>query len=212
MRSKEEAHDYRYFPEPDLPPLVLAAAWIEHQRTALPELPAARRARLEREHDISAYHASVVTGEPALADYFERLVAAGVEGRTAANWVTADVMTAWNETGGFPVSAARLAELIGLEREGTVSLQAAKRVFGELREGDAPARTVAERLGVIQVRDEGALAGWVDEVIAAHPDEVRRYRAGEGKLMGFFVGQVMKRSRGTAYPMGVQRLLTAKLG
>jgi aspartyl-tRNA(Asn)/glutamyl-tRNA(Gln) amidotransferase subunit B len=212
MRSKEESHDYRYFPEPDLPPMVLEAAWIERQRKALPELPAARRARLEQQHGISAYHASVVTGEPALADYFERLVAAGVDGRTAANWVTADVMTAWNETGGFPVGAARLAELIGLERDGTVSLQAAKRVFGELREGDAPARAVAERLGVIQVRDEGALAGWVDDVIAAHPDEVTRYRAGEGKLMGFFVGQVMKRSQGKADPKGVQPLLKAKLG
>jgi aspartyl-tRNA(Asn)/glutamyl-tRNA(Gln) amidotransferase subunit B len=211
MRSKEESHDYRYFPEPDLPPLVLGAEWIETQRTALPELPGARRQRLEREHGISPYHAGVVSGERELADYFEALVAAGVEGRVAANWVTGDVMTAWNETGGFPVTAARLAGLIGMERDGTLSLQAAKRVFAELRADDAAPAAVAQRLGVIQVKDESALSGWVTEVLASHPDEVSRYRGGETKLMGFFVGQVMKRSQGKADPKGVQPLLQERL-
>jgi aspartyl-tRNA(Asn)/glutamyl-tRNA(Gln) amidotransferase subunit B len=211
MRSKEESHDYRYFPDPDLPPLVLSAEWIDRQRAALPELPEARRARLEREHGISAYQASVVSGEPALADYFESLVAAGVEGRQAANWVTGDVMTAWNETGGFPVSAERLAALIAMERDGTVSLQAAKRIFAELREQDAEPRALAIQLGLVQVKDADALGGWVDEVLAAYPGEVARYRGGETKLMGFFVGQVMKRSKGKADPKGVQPLLQERL-
>jgi aspartyl-tRNA(Asn)/glutamyl-tRNA(Gln) amidotransferase subunit B len=211
MRSKEESHDYRYFPDPDLPPLVLSQEWISRQRDSLPELPAARRRRLEAGHGISAYHASVVSGEPALADYYESLVAAGVEGRQAANWVTGDVMTAWNETGGFPVSAERLAALIALERDGTVSLQAAKRIFAELRNGEADPRAIASRLGLMQVKDADALGGWVDEVLAAHPGEVERYRGGEKKLMGFFVGQVMKRSQGKADPKGIQPLLQERL-
>jgi aspartyl-tRNA(Asn)/glutamyl-tRNA(Gln) amidotransferase subunit B len=211
MRSKEESHDYRYFPDPDLPPLVLSQEWIDQQREALPELPEARRGRLEAEHGLSAYHASVVSGEPALADYYESLVAAGVDARQAANWVTGDVMTAWNDTGGFPVGAERLAALITLERDGTVSLQAAKRIFTELRERDAEPRDVAAQLGLLQVRDTDALSGWVDEVIAAHPGEAERYRGGESKLMGFFVGQVMKRSQGKADPKGVQPLLQERL-
>jgi aspartyl-tRNA(Asn)/glutamyl-tRNA(Gln) amidotransferase subunit B len=211
MRSKEESHDYRYFPDPDLPPLVLSQEWIDQQREALPELPEARRGRLEAEHGLSAYHASVVSGEPALADYYESLVAAGVDARQAANWVTGDVMTAWNDTGGFPVGAERLAALITLERDGTVSLQAAKRIFTELRERDAEPRDVAAQLGLLQVRDTDALSGWVDEVIAAHPGEAERYRGGESKLMGFCVGQVMKRSQGKADPKGVQPLLQERL-
>jgi aspartyl-tRNA(Asn)/glutamyl-tRNA(Gln) amidotransferase subunit B len=211
MRSKEESHDYRYFPDPDLPPLVLSQEWIDQQREALPELPEARRGRLEAEHGLSAYHASVVSGEPALADYYESLVAAGVDARQAVNWVTGDVMTAWNDTGGFPVGAERLAALITLERDGTVSLQAAKRIFTELRERDAEPRDVAAQLGLLQVRDTDALGGWVDEVIAAHPGEAERYRGGESKLMGFFVGQVMKRSQGKADPKGVQPLLQERL-
>ncbi len=211
MRSKEESHDYRYFAEPDLPPLVVDEGWVNRQRAALPELPDARRQRLEQDQGLSAYHAAVVSGERALADYFEALVEAGVEGRVAANWVTGEVMTAWNETGGFPVAAARLAELVALERAGTLSLQAAKRIFAELRERDDSPMELAERLGVVQVQDEDALAGWVAEVLARHPDEVARYRGGETKLMGFFVGQVMKQSRGQADPKGVQPLLQERL-
>ncbi len=216
-RSKEESHDYRYFPDPDLPPLVLAREWIEGQRAALPELPETRRARLEREFGLSAYHARVVASEPAFADYFEAVVRGDIDGRAAANWVTGDVMTAYNETGGFPVAPHRLAEVILLEKEGVVSLQGAKRVFAELiaRAGagapDREARDVAEEIGIVQVRDEGALAGWVDEVLAAHPAEVARFRGGEAKLMGFFVGQVMKRSQGRADPKGIQPLLADRL-
>ena len=159
----------------------------------------------------------ITRAEKALADYFEAVVRGGIDGRAAANWVTGDVMTAYNETGGFPVAPHRLAEVILLEKEGVVSLQGAKRVFAELaaRAGagipDRGAREVAEEIGIVQVREESALAGWVDEVLAAHPAEAARYRDGEAKLMGFFVGQVMKRSQGRADPKGIQPLLAERL-
>jgi len=212
LRSKEESHDYRYFPDPDLPPLVLSSSWVDEQRAALPELPESRRSRLEGAFGLSPYDARVLTGEAALADYFESVVSAGVEPKIAANWVMGDVMTTYNESGGFPVSAARLGALIGLVRDGVVSHQAGKRVYAELvrSDGEEPG-AVAERLGLVQVSDEGALAGWVDEVLAAHPGEVARFREGEAKLMTFFVGQVMKRSRGKADPKGVQPVLAEKL-
>ncbi len=210
-RSKEESHDYRYFPEPDLPPLVLTPEWIAERRDELPELPEARRARLELALGLTSYHASVISSERAIADYFEALLAGGVDPRAAANWTTGEVMTAWNETGGFPVEPERLAALVALERDGVVSLQAAKRVFAELREDGGDPRTVAERLGLLQVRDTDALAGWVEEVLEAFPGEVERYRAGEAKLLGFFVGQVMKRSKGKADPKGVQPVLLERL-
>jgi aspartyl-tRNA(Asn)/glutamyl-tRNA(Gln) amidotransferase subunit B len=211
-RSKEESHDYRYFPDPDLPPLQLAAEWIAAQRDALPELPEARRARLERALGIPAYDARVITSEAGLADYFERVVGAGVEPKAAANWVMGDVISSYNETGGFPVAPERLAALVGLERDGVVSHQAAKRVYLELAESpNGDPRAVAERLGLVQVSDQGALAGWVDEVLAANPAEVARYRGGETKLMAFFVGQVMKRSKGKADPKGVQPVLQERL-
>jgi aspartyl-tRNA(Asn)/glutamyl-tRNA(Gln) amidotransferase subunit B len=213
LRSKEESHDYRYFPDPDLPPLVLPPQWIAEQRAALPELPDARRARLELAYGLPAYDARVLTGELALGEYFESVVGAGLEPKTAANWVMGEVMTSYNETGGFPVSPDRLAALATLVRDGTVSLQAAKRIYGELARGDRDdPGVVAKRLGLVQVSDQGALAGWVDEVLAAHPAEVARYRGGEAKLIGFFVGQVMKRSQGKADPKGVQPVLQAKLG
>jgi aspartyl-tRNA(Asn)/glutamyl-tRNA(Gln) amidotransferase subunit B len=212
LRSKEESHDYRYFPDPDLPPLVLAPEWIADQRDGLPELPEARRARLEVAYGLPAYDARVLTSEVALAEYYESVVGAGVEPKIAANWVMGDVMTTFNETGAFPVEARRLAGLVTLVREGVVSHQAAKRVYTELaqRPGDEP-KAVAEQLGLVQVSDQGALGSWVDEVLAAHPAEVARYRGGETKLMGFFVGQVMKRSKGKADPKGVQPVLQERL-
>ncbi len=212
-RSKEESHDYRYFPDPDLPPLALSPTWIAERRAALPELPDARRSRLESSLGIPAYDARVITSEALLAEYFEAVVAAGAEPKTAANWVMGDVMTTFNESGGFPVPPTRLAALMGLVRDGVVSHQAAKRVYLEMAQSpDGEPKAVAERLGLVQVSDHSALAGWVDEVLAAHPAEVARFRAGESKLMGFFVGQVMKRSKGKADPKGVQPVLSEKLG
>jgi aspartyl-tRNA(Asn)/glutamyl-tRNA(Gln) amidotransferase subunit B len=212
LRSKEESHDYRYFPEPDLPPLALDDAWITERREALPELPEARRSRLEMAFGIPSYDARVLTSEVPLADYFESVVAAGVEPKTAANWVMGDVIATFNQTGGFPVSAGRLASLVGLVRAGTLSHQAAKRVYAEMVQSpDGEPAAVAERLGLVQVSDQGALATWVDEVLAASPAEVARYKAGETKLMAFFVGQVMKRSKGKADPKGVQPVLQERL-
>ena len=211
-RSKEESHDYRYFPDPDLPPLVLSPSWIEEQRAGLPELPEAKRARLETAYALSSYDARVISSEAGLAHYFESVVRAGADPKTAANWVMGDVMTTYNERGDFPVSAERLMELIELVRQGTVSHQAAKRVYSEMARtpGDG-ARAMAERLGLIQVTNEAELSGWVDEVLTAHPSEVARFRSGETKLLGFFVGQVMKRSKGKADPKGVQPVLQERL-
>ena len=202
MRSKEESHDYRYFDDPDLPPLVLAPATIAAIGEELPELPAAKRSRLRARYGLSAYDAGVLAAERSTADYFEAVCAAGAEPKAAANWVI-------NETGAVP-PAATLAELIGLVENGTLSHQAARRIYPELAGGGSP-RHAAERLGLLQVRDADALAAWVDAVIAGHPAEVARYRAGELKLMAFFTGQVMKQSRGQADPRRVQPMLARRL-
>jgi aspartyl-tRNA(Asn)/glutamyl-tRNA(Gln) amidotransferase subunit B len=212
MRSKEESHDYRYFPDPDLPPLVLAPAWINEQRAALPELPEEKRARLVSTYDVTPYHAGQLAAERPLVDYFEAVVAAGADAKAAIGWVLGEAITGYNESGRFAVAPAILADLIALVGKGTVSLQAAKKIYPELAKDAAPApQIVAERMGLVQVRDTGAIAQWVEEVIAAHPAEVQRYRGGEQKLMGFFVGQVMKKSQGKADPKGVQPVLQEKL-
>jgi aspartyl-tRNA(Asn)/glutamyl-tRNA(Gln) amidotransferase subunit B len=212
MRSKEESHDYRYFPDPDLPPLVLAPAWIAEQRAALPELPEARRARLASQYAVSAYHAGELTNERAVADYFETVMAAGADPKQAVSFVLGDAMTGYNETGRFAVAPARLAELAGLVARDVVSRQAASKIYLELaRDALASAQAVAERMGLVQVRDSDAIGQWADEVIAEHPGEVQRYLSGEQKLMGYFVGQLMKKSRGKADPKGAQAALQERL-
>jgi len=211
MRSKEESHDYRYFPDPDLPPLVLTPKWIEEQHAALPELPEPKRERFMTRYAITAYDAGVLASERPVADYFEAVVGAGAEAKAAANWVMGEAMSGYNETGRFGVSAERLSKLIGLVKEGVVSLQAAKRVYPELVDGNMEPRAVAERLGLIQVGDANTLGAWVEEVLAANPSEVERFRGGEAKLMGFFVGLVMKKSGGKADPKAVQPVLIEKL-
>jgi aspartyl-tRNA(Asn)/glutamyl-tRNA(Gln) amidotransferase subunit B len=212
-RVKEESHDYRYFPDPDLPPLVLAPAWVEAQRAGLPELPTARRARYADRFGLPGYDVGVLTAEPETGAYFEAVVAAGADPKAAANWVMGEALGSLRETGGFPVPAPRLAELIGLVAGGAVSHQAGRKVYAGLAaHPDHPPGVVAERLGLLQVGDESALAGWVDAVLAAHPGEVARFRAGEAKLLGFFTGQVMKASQGKADPKKVQPLLRSRLG
>jgi aspartyl-tRNA(Asn)/glutamyl-tRNA(Gln) amidotransferase subunit B len=211
MRSKEESHDYRYVPDPDLPPLVLSGEWIEEIRSELPELPAARRARFGAQYGLPSYDAGVLTADRAIAEYYEAVVAAGADPKAAANWVMTESLTGYNEVGRFAISAQALASLLALIKAGTVSHQAAKKVFLELGADGADPRAVAERLGLLQVRDEGALETWVDEVLAAHPQEVQRYRAGESKLLGFLTGQVMRKSQGKADPKGVQPVLVRKL-
>jgi len=211
MRSKEESHDYRYFPDPDLPPLVLTRRWIEEQKASLPELPDAKRERFMGVLGLPPYDAGVLAAERPVADYFEAVVAAGVEPKLASNWVINDAMRGYNETGRFAVEPARLAALIGLVKDGTVSNQAAKRVFPELLTSSEAPRAVAERLGLVQVGDTDQLSTWVDEVLAANPKEVERYKAGESKLLGFFQGQVMKKSGGKADPKKVGPLLQERL-
>jgi aspartyl-tRNA(Asn)/glutamyl-tRNA(Gln) amidotransferase subunit B len=223
MRSKEESHDYRYFPDPDLPPLVVSPADIEAARDALPELPRARRARLESAYALSAYDASVLTQSRATADYFEAVVergapakqSANVSAKAAANWVMGPVQALWNErgadAGSSPVSPAALFELIGLVADGTISEASGKTVLSVIAaEGGSPAEIVRAR-GLAQVRDEDQLESWVTSVIADHPAEVARYRGGEAKLVGFFVGQVMKRSGGKADPKKVNELMRREL-
>ena len=212
QRSKEESHDYRYFPDPDLPPLVLKPEFIEEQRAALPELPATKRERFTAQYALGVDDAAVLTAERAVADYYEAVVHAGAEPKAAANWVRTEVLADakdHEETLRVPPSA--LAQLIGLVKGGTLSHQAAKRVFGEVAERGGEPRNVAEALGLVQVADTGVVAGWVSEVLGAHTTEVTRYRNGETKLMPFFIGQVMKVSRGKADPKLTQRVIEEQL-
>ena len=215
MRSKEDSHDYRYFPEPDLPPLRVSPAEIEASRDALPELPRARRARLEVEYSLPAYDADILTQSAATADYFEEVVAAGADAKRASNWVMGALQAIMNERGDdartVPVRPASLARLIGLVLDGTVSDSAAKRVLGFMAEEGGEAIEIVEAKGLLQVRDAGRLAEWVESVVADSPDEVARYRSGETKVLGFLVGQVMRRSQGKADPRRVNELLMERL-
>ncbi|HYL54223.1 MAG TPA: Asp-tRNA(Asn)/Glu-tRNA(Gln) amidotransferase subunit GatB [Gemmatimonadales bacterium] len=212
QRSKEESHDYRYFPDPDLPPLVLSEEFIAEQQTLLPELPAKKRERFVAQYALNMTDAAVITAERAVADYYEAVVHAGAESKTAANWVMTEVLADAKEHGeALRVSPGALANLISLVHGGTLSHQAAKRVFAEVAERGGEPRNVAEALGVVQVADTGVVTGWVSEVLAANPTEVTRYKSGEVKLLQFFVGQVMKVSRGKADPKLVQKVLEEKL-
>jgi aspartyl-tRNA(Asn)/glutamyl-tRNA(Gln) amidotransferase subunit B len=212
QRRKEESHDYRYFPDPDLPPLVLSADFVAARQAELPELPARKRERFVADYALGVTDAAVLTADRAVADYYESVVRAGAEHKAAANWVMGEVLADAKEHGDrLRVPPATLAQVIALVKGGTLSHQAAKRVFTELGERGGEPRTVAEALGLVQVADTGVLAGWVSEVLDAHPPEVGRYRNGETKLMQFFVGQVMKASRGKADPKLTQKVLEEKL-
>jgi aspartyl-tRNA(Asn)/glutamyl-tRNA(Gln) amidotransferase subunit B len=212
QRTKEESHDYRYFPEPDLPPLVLTDEFVAEQQALLPELPAGKRERFVAQYALSREHAAVLTASRAVADYYESVVHAGAEPRAAANWVMTEVLAdAKDHQEQLRVGPAALSQLIALVKGGTLSHQAAKRVFGEIAGRGGDPRTLAESLGLIQVADSGVVAGWVSEVLGAHPTEVGRYKKGETKLMAFFMGQVMKVSKGKADPKLAQRVLEEKL-
>jgi aspartyl-tRNA(Asn)/glutamyl-tRNA(Gln) amidotransferase subunit B len=215
-RSKEQSHDYRYFPEPDLPPLILGRDWIEARRRELPELPAARRTRFAGEYALAPHDVEVLTATSALADYYESVARAAGDPKAAANWVVNDVLAAVNASGTpfreFRVRPADLGALIGMVRDGVVSGSAARRIFGVMAAtGDTPA-DIAAREGLTQVGDEAALRGWIDEVFAELPAESARYRAGERKLQGVLVGAVMKRSKGRADPKRVNQLLAERIG
>jgi aspartyl-tRNA(Asn)/glutamyl-tRNA(Gln) amidotransferase subunit B len=215
-RSKEESHDYRYFPEPDLPPLQLDRDWIADVKKALPELPQARQKRFAEEYSLPAGDIEVLTSTPALADYFEGVARQSNDAKAAANWVMGEVLAALKSTGQeiahFSVRPADLARLIELVRDGFVSNTAGKKIFAAMVEtGDPPAK-IAEREGLVQVRDASELERWVDEVLAENPDEAKRFRGGEKKLLGVLVGQVMKKSKGRADPRRVNQLLSERTG
>ena len=215
-RTKEGSHDYRYFPEPDLRPLMLDAKWIDHTHKELPELPEARKTRLVQEYGISPTEVEQLTATPALSEYFEGVARASKDGKGAYNWVMGEVMAALRASGeeisGFKVRPADLAQLQNLVRDGTISHTAAKQVFARMVEtGKQPAQIAADE-GLLQVGDESAIATWVDEVLAEHPEEANRYLAGEKKLQGVLVGFVMKKSKGRADPKRVNQLLSARGG
>jgi aspartyl-tRNA(Asn)/glutamyl-tRNA(Gln) amidotransferase subunit B len=215
-RSKEGSHDYRYFPEPDLPPLRLEPAFVDRVRAELPELPAARRARYASVFGLGDYDVDVLTASPRVADYFERAVAASGDAKSTANWVMGEVLAAVKAGGqdiaDFAVGPTDLAALLKLVRAGGVSHTAAKQIFGIMRtEGGEPA-AIAQREGLGQISDEGALESWISEVIEAMPAEAKRFRNGEKKLQGVLIGAVMKRSKGSADPKRVAQLLTKRLG
>jgi aspartyl-tRNA(Asn)/glutamyl-tRNA(Gln) amidotransferase subunit B len=215
MRSKEEAHDYRYFPEPDLVPLAIGEEWIEKVRATLPELPSTRQKRFVTEYGVPHYDAGVLTSSRSLADYFEACVKLFPQAKTVSNWVMGELLRELNTSGTpvteSPVSPERLVALLKLVDQGTVSLKVAREIFPELyASGKSPEQIVKEK-GLTQVSDAGALEKMIDEVIAKNPAQVAQYRGGKETVLGFFVGQVMKASGGKANPGKVNELLKRKL-
>ena len=214
MRSKEDAHDYRYFPDPDLLPLELDKAWVDGLRKELPELPDDLKARLIKDYGLSAYDATVISEDRETAAFYEK-VADGRDAKLAANWMTVELFGALNKQGKTlaesPVSPDGLGELVGLISDGTISGRIAKDVFAEMVESGGSPAEIVEAKGLKQVSDTGAIEAMVDEVLAANQDKVEEYRGGKDKLFGFFVGQVMKASQGQANPGMVNELLKSKL-
>ncbi len=216
MRSKEEANDYRYFPDPDLLPLVLDDDYIEAVRKELPELPNEKKHRFITHLGLSTYDASVLTGSRELAAYFEATAgAAGGENKLAANWVMGELSAALNKDGtdlaDSPVSAEMLGGMIQRISDNTISGKIAKQVFEAMWNGEGDADTVIEKRGLKQITDSSAIEGMIDEVIANNPAQVEQYKAGKEQLLGFFVGQVMKVSKGQANPGQVNQILRDKL-
>lgn len=220
MRSKEFAHDYRYFPDPDLLPLVVDEAWTQAVQTALPELPTARRTRLTQEYGLPAYDAEVLTARKDVADYFEAAVQAyPVDPKTISNWVMDSVLRFIKEERldailhieNWPCPPERLGQLVRLIKDGTISTTIAKTVYEEMRRtGDAP-DAIVEAQGLRQVSDTGALETAINDIMTANPEKVKAYRGGKEKLIGFFVGQVMRVTQGKANPQMVNELLRQKL-
>jgi len=214
MRSKEDAHDYRYFPEPDLLPLVLEQDWIDALKAALPELPDAKKARFRSEYGLTDYDAAVLVAEKATADFYEA-VAKGRDPKIAANWVTGDFFAALNRTGRTietsPVSAANLGALLDLMANSTINGRIAKDVFEAMVETGRDPGTIVEEKGLKQVTDTGAIDAAVDAIIAANPDKVAEYRSGKDKLFGFFVGQTMKAMGGKGNPALINETLKRRL-
>lgn len=214
MRSKEEAHDYRYFPDPDLLPLKLDAAWVEEIKSTLPELPDEKKARFISEYGLTDYDASVLVAEKANADFFET-VAKGRDGKLAANWLTSELFGVLNKRGlsidQSPISGDALGGLIELISNDTISGRIAKDVFAAMLETGKTAAEIVEEKGLRQVTDAGAIEAEIDKILAANSDKVAEYRSGKDKLFGFFVGQIMKATGGKLNPTLLNDLLKAKL-
>ncbi|HEY8794809.1 MAG TPA: Asp-tRNA(Asn)/Glu-tRNA(Gln) amidotransferase subunit GatB [Gemmatimonadaceae bacterium] len=212
-RSKEGSHDYRYFPEPDLPPLRLARAWIDRARAELPELPAAKHARFLADYKLTPAEIEVLTADLLLSAFFEEVALVDGDAKGAANWVIRDVRQLLNSgatLAALKIRPPALAQLLTMVRDGTVSHAAATKIFAIASEsGDMPL-DIAKREGLLQERSEDALAGWVDQVLAENPDVASRFRAGDKKLLGVLVGLVMKASKGRADPKAINQLLSAR--
>jgi aspartyl-tRNA(Asn)/glutamyl-tRNA(Gln) amidotransferase subunit B len=211
MRSKEKAHDYRYFPEPDLLPVHVSAAWREEIRRGLPELPEAKRARFVAAYGITAYDAEVLTSTQARADYFESAIKAGASGKNAANWMQTELLRRLNDSGkeieASPVSPAALAELLKLVESGQITGAIGKKVFATMFESGRSAAEIVAAEGLAQISDTSAIEQAAREVIAKNPDNVAKFRAGNEGVFKFFVGQVMRATRGQANPQAVNDIL-----
>jgi aspartyl-tRNA(Asn)/glutamyl-tRNA(Gln) amidotransferase subunit B len=216
MRSKEFAHDYRYFPEPDLLPVRVSAAWIEEIARAMPELPDAKRKRFVREYGITAYDAGVLASTRELADYFEAVAKEGAPGKSAANWIQVELLRFLNdagkEIGDAPVRPAELAALIAKVESGEINAPSGKKVFARMFETGKPAAGIIASEGFAQVSDTGEIERWAREVIEKNPENAAKYRAGNEGVFKFFVGQVMRASRGQANPQAVNDTLKRLLG
>ncbi|MBW2059101.1 MAG: Asp-tRNA(Asn)/Glu-tRNA(Gln) amidotransferase subunit GatB [Deltaproteobacteria bacterium] len=215
MRGKEEAQDYRYFPDPDLLPLVIDGQWVEEIRKGLPELPVEKRRRFVRQYEIPEYDAGVLTSSKALADYYEACVAEFPEPKTVSNWVMGELLGLLNrdnrEVGDSPVTPSLLGELLRLIGDGTISGKIAKAVFEEMYLTGKDASRVVREKGLVQVTDPGVIEETIGRVLEANPDLVQAYRKGKEKVFGFLVGQVMKETQGKANPRLVNEILKKKL-
>lgn len=219
MRTKEDANDYRYFPCPDLPPVVLSEADLDALRASLPELPDAREARFVADYGLSAYDAGILAGDRLVADYFEAVAADSGDAKLAANWVIGDIAALLNAReltiDACPVSAAQLAQMIQRLKDGTISSKIAKQVFEAMADGEGSADDIIAARGLKQVSDSGALAAVVAEILAANPEQVANYRAADDgkrkKMFGFFVGQAMKQTQGKANPQQLNALIQEQL-
>jgi aspartyl-tRNA(Asn)/glutamyl-tRNA(Gln) amidotransferase subunit B len=216
MRSKEEAHDYRYFPEPDLVPITAAQEWIDEIKASLPELPDAKKERFVSEYGLPDYDAALLTSEGVIAEWFEEAVKAGGQAKSVSNWMMGELMRLLNdadrEITDCPLKPSQLADMLRLMDKGTISGKIAKTVFEEMYRTGKDAEEIVKEKGLVQISDESSIEKAVDEVIASHPQEAERFRTGEEKLLGFFVGQVMKSMKGKANPKMLNELLKKKLG
>ncbi len=218
MRSKEEAHDYRYFPDPELPLLTVDAEWIQTMRRSMPELPEARRHRFIKEYALSEYDAGVLTSTRSLADFFEQTAQLSGHAKTGANWIMGDLLRFYKDSNTdlkdlskSPVSPKMLADMIALVEKGTISGKIAKTVMEEMYKTGKEPQKIIEEQGLVQISDTGEIEKIVDKVIEDHPQSVEQYRAGKTGTLGFFVGQVMKSTGGRANPQTVNDLLRKKL-